>query len=48
MPKMTPKLWFDTESEEAANFYVSVFPNSSTGFAVAGDGFELHRHQRRT
>ena len=28
MPTITPNLWFDTESEEAANFYVSVFPNS--------------------
>jgi predicted 3-demethylubiquinone-9 3-methyltransferase (glyoxalase superfamily) len=23
--KITPNLWFDTEAEEAANFYVSVF-----------------------
>jgi len=28
MPSITPNLWFDTESEEAANFYCSVFPNS--------------------
>ncbi len=27
--KITPNLWFDTEAEEAAEFYVSVFPNSS-------------------
>jgi predicted 3-demethylubiquinone-9 3-methyltransferase (glyoxalase superfamily) len=26
--KIIPSLWFDTESEEAAAFYVSVFPNS--------------------
>jgi predicted 3-demethylubiquinone-9 3-methyltransferase (glyoxalase superfamily) len=26
--RITPNLWFDTESEEAASFYVSVFPNS--------------------
>jgi predicted 3-demethylubiquinone-9 3-methyltransferase (glyoxalase superfamily) len=26
--KIVPNLWFDTESEEAAEFYVSVFPNS--------------------
>ncbi len=26
--KIIPNLWFDTEAEEAANFYVSVFPNS--------------------
>ena len=28
MPEITPNLWFDTESKEAAEFYVSVFPNS--------------------
>jgi len=28
MPQITPNLWFDTEAEDAANFYVSVFPNS--------------------
>ena len=26
--KITPNLWFDTEAEEAAEFYVSVFKNS--------------------
>ena len=26
--KITPSLWFDLEAEEAASFYVSVFPNS--------------------
>jgi len=28
MPKTTPCLWFDTQGEDAANFYTSVFPNS--------------------
>jgi predicted 3-demethylubiquinone-9 3-methyltransferase (glyoxalase superfamily) len=28
MPKITPCLWFDTEGEDAANLYTSVFPNS--------------------
>jgi predicted 3-demethylubiquinone-9 3-methyltransferase (glyoxalase superfamily) len=28
MPRITPNLWFDTEGQEAAEFYVSVFPNS--------------------
>ena len=28
MPKLKPFLWFDTQAEAAANFYVSVFPNS--------------------
>ncbi len=27
--KITPNLWFDTEAEEAAGFYTSVFKNSS-------------------
>ena len=31
MPEITPCLWFDTEGEDAANFYVSVFPNSKVG-----------------
>ena len=28
MKHITPCLWFDTEGEEAAEFYTSVFPNS--------------------
>ncbi len=28
MPRITPSLWFDTQGLEAAEFYVSVFPNS--------------------
>ena len=28
MPRITPNLWFDTNALEAAEFYVSVFPNS--------------------
>jgi predicted 3-demethylubiquinone-9 3-methyltransferase (glyoxalase superfamily) len=28
MPKITPFLWFDDQAEEAANLYVSLFPNS--------------------
>ncbi len=28
MPKISPFLWFDSEAEAAARFYVSVFPNS--------------------
>ena len=31
MPKLTPFLWFDTEAEDAANFYTTVFPNSRVG-----------------
>ena len=28
MKKITPFLWFDTQAEEAMNFYVSLFKNS--------------------
>jgi predicted 3-demethylubiquinone-9 3-methyltransferase (glyoxalase superfamily) len=29
MPKITPNLWFDLESKDAADYYVSIFPNST-------------------
>jgi predicted 3-demethylubiquinone-9 3-methyltransferase (glyoxalase superfamily) len=28
MPPITPMLWYDDQAEEAANFYVAIFPNS--------------------
>jgi predicted 3-demethylubiquinone-9 3-methyltransferase (glyoxalase superfamily) len=28
MPKISPFLWFDGQAEQAAEFYVSIFPNS--------------------
>ena len=28
MPALTPCLWFDNQAEEAASFYINVFPNS--------------------
>lgn len=28
MQRTTPCLWFDRQAEEAANFYISVFPNA--------------------
>jgi predicted 3-demethylubiquinone-9 3-methyltransferase (glyoxalase superfamily) len=31
MQKISPFLWFDTQAEEAAKFYVSVFKNSRLG-----------------
>ena len=31
MQKITPFLWFDTQAEEAANFYTSLFKNSKIG-----------------
>ena len=42
MKKITPFLWFDKDAEEAAKFYVSVFPNSKIGtvarYGEAGPG----------
>ena len=35
MRKITPHLWFDTEAREAAEFYVSIFPNSKMNDVVA-------------
>ena len=31
MQKITPCLWFNSQAEEAANFYVSIFKNSKIG-----------------
>lgn len=36
MKKITPFLWFDTQAEEAMNFYVSVFKNSKVGGVSRG------------
>jgi predicted 3-demethylubiquinone-9 3-methyltransferase (glyoxalase superfamily) len=40
MPRITPSLWFDTQAEEAAAFYTSIFPNSrivsTTRYGEAG------------
>ena len=39
MPKITPFLWFDTQAEQAAKFYVSVFKKSRIdGVARYGEG----------
>ena len=42
MPKITPFLWFDTQAEEAAEFYVSIFKNSkivkTARYGEAGPG----------
>ena len=40
--RITPFLWFDGQAEEAAKFYVSIFPNSKLGstsrYGEAGPG----------
>ena len=39
MQKVSPFLWFDSQAEEAAKFYVSIFRNSKIGrIARYGDG----------
>ena len=36
--RITPMLWFDTQAEEAANYYCSIFKNSKvTGISRYGD-----------
>lgn len=42
--KITPCLWFDTDAEDAANLYVSVFKNSRIGRVsrFGKEGFEIH------
>lgn len=43
MPAISQCLWFDTEAEEAAKFYVSVFPNSKiTGVTHYGPNTPPH------
>lgn len=41
---ITPCLWFNTEAEEAAKFYVSVFENSKMGTVsyYSNEGQEIH------
>jgi predicted 3-demethylubiquinone-9 3-methyltransferase (glyoxalase superfamily) len=43
--RITPNLWFAKEAEDAANFYVSVFKNSSIGriSRYTEEGFEIHK-----
>jgi len=48
--KITPCLWFDTQAEEAAKFYASVFKNSKIGkiSRYGKEGFEVHGKQAGT
>ena len=39
MPALTPMLWFDTEAEQAAEFYTSVFPNSKIVEGLGAKGW---------
>ncbi|HWP91428.1 MAG TPA: VOC family protein [Thermodesulfobacteriota bacterium] len=44
MQKITPCLWFDSNAEEAVNFYTSIFKNSKIGNITRyGEaGYEIH------
>jgi predicted 3-demethylubiquinone-9 3-methyltransferase (glyoxalase superfamily) len=44
MQKITPCLWFDSNAEEAVNFYTSVFKKSKIGniSRYGKEGFEIH------
>ena len=48
---ITPFLWFDTQAEPAAKFYVSIFPNSkiitTTRYGEAGPGPQGPHHTPR-
>jgi len=48
--QITPCLWFDIQAEEAANFYTSVFKNSTIeNIARYGkEGFEIHGQEEGT
>lgn len=48
--KITPCLWFDTQAEEAANFYVSVFDNSKINniSRYGKEGYEIHKMKEGT
>jgi len=41
MQKIVPYLWFDTQAEEAANFYASLYKNSKMGSVSHGPNGEV-------
>jgi predicted 3-demethylubiquinone-9 3-methyltransferase (glyoxalase superfamily) len=42
--KITPFLWFDSEAEDAARYYISIFRNATMGTTThyGKEGFEIH------
>jgi len=44
MPQISPCLWFDTQAEEAAKFYASIFENSKIASVnrYGEAGYEVH------
>ena len=45
MQKITSNLWFDSQAEEAAKYYVSIFKNSKIGriSRYGKEGYEIHK-----
>ena len=45
MQKITSNLWFDTQAEDAAKFYTSIFKNSRIGkiSRYGKEGYEIHK-----
>jgi predicted 3-demethylubiquinone-9 3-methyltransferase (glyoxalase superfamily) len=50
MQKITSNLWFDTQGEEAAKFYTSIFKNSRIGkiSRYGKEGYEIHKMPQGT
>jgi predicted 3-demethylubiquinone-9 3-methyltransferase (glyoxalase superfamily) len=49
-PTITPCLWFDSEAEDAAKFYTSIFKDSKIGKTsrFGKEGFEVHGRKAGT
>ena len=45
MQKITSNLWFDSQAEEAAKYYISIFKNSKMGRIshFGKEGYEIHQ-----
>lgn len=50
IPNITPCLWFDSQAEEAAAFYTSIFPQSRIGKVsrYGSEGYEIHGRPKGT
>jgi predicted 3-demethylubiquinone-9 3-methyltransferase (glyoxalase superfamily) len=48
--RIVPCLWFDSQAEDAATFYVTVFPNSRIDMVThyGKEGFEIHGQKAGT
>ena len=50
MQKIVPNLWFDTQAEEAARYYISIFKNGRIGRVsyFGKEGYEIHKMKEGT